>query len=212
MPDEHSSFWPLMLSTYAAIHTLAGTELEETVDGSTPASYFEVAASHAQNAGRWRFLPVIDLIKSQIPTSLPTAHARGLVHGDASLANMLVDGAVLRLVDWEYSGFGDPCSDLAGFCTHPRQLGLSDALVDRLIRDHATALGSGDLEIRTRAFLRACLAMWCARTGASSLHRRVPGAKGTNQLDDAVRADTYRTWLARELSWDRADLDKCLDL
>ncbi len=170
------------------------------------------SATALARAGRSRFLPVIDLIKSQIPAWLPTVHAQGLVHGDASLANMLVDGAVLRLVDWEYSGFGDPCSDLAGFCTHPRQLGLSEALVDRLIRDHATALGSGDLEIRTRAFLRACLAMWWARTGASSLHRRLPGAKGTNQLDDSVRADTYRTWLARELSWDRADLDKTLDL
>ena len=87
MPGEHSSFWPLMLSTYAEVHAIAATDLEETVDGSTPASYLEVAAAHAQRAGRSRFLPVINLIKSQIPAALPAVHAHGLVHGDVSLAD-----------------------------------------------------------------------------------------------------------------------------
>lgn len=87
LPGEHSSFWPLMLSTYAEVHAIAATDLEETVDGSTPASYLEVAAAHAQRAGRSRFLPVINLIKSQIPAALPAVHAHGLVHGDVSLAD-----------------------------------------------------------------------------------------------------------------------------
>jgi aminoglycoside phosphotransferase (APT) family kinase protein len=39
-------------------------------------------------------------------------------HNDVHLANLIDDGRMLRLVDWEYGGVGDPIYDLAGFTSH----------------------------------------------------------------------------------------------
>jgi aminoglycoside phosphotransferase (APT) family kinase protein len=39
-------------------------------------------------------------------------------HNDVHRANLIDNGRVLRLVDWEYGGVGDPIYDLAGFCSH----------------------------------------------------------------------------------------------
>jgi aminoglycoside phosphotransferase (APT) family kinase protein len=210
LPDPASEFWPLLVATYATIHKVDPVGLDETVDGSTPQAYLRLARAYATQAGRLGFLPVLDRLEAQVLSTPPDLGVHGLVHGDAGAANMILDDGTLRFVDWEYSGAGDPCADIAGFCTHPSHVPLSRERVTWLIEAHAEALGSPDLALRTRAFLRACLAYWCARTGTLSPHRRMQGVERPTAVGEAGRSNVYRDWFAEEIGWDRASVDTTL--
>ena len=51
--------------------------------------------------------------------ALRQGEARCLCHNDVHSLNVVDDGA-LRLIDWEYSGYGDPMFDLASICVYHR--------------------------------------------------------------------------------------------
>jgi aminoglycoside phosphotransferase (APT) family kinase protein len=43
-------------------------------------------------------------------------HARQLVHGDPGAHNILWQGRISALLDWEWAGYGDPLTDIAWIC------------------------------------------------------------------------------------------------
>jgi thiamine kinase-like enzyme len=52
-------------------------------------------------------------------------------HNDVHCRNLHCDGRILRLVDWEYGGVGDPVFDVAGYVSHhPLDAGKAAALLD----------------------------------------------------------------------------------
>lgn len=51
-------------------------------------------------------------------------------HNDLLAANLMIDGARLRIIDWEYAAMGDPFFDLANFVTNQE---LADAECARFI-------------------------------------------------------------------------------
>lgn len=65
---------------------------------------------------RTRDLPHLDALASWLRGHVPATPRTGLIHGDYSLANVMISrtgqGTVARIVDWEMSTIGDPLLDL----------------------------------------------------------------------------------------------------
>ena len=81
-------------------------------------------------------------------------------HNDLWEPNLIDDGTLIRIVDWEYAGMGDVYFDLANFAIHHD---LSDAQDEGLLRGHVgqvTESGFARLKLmKIVAELRE--AMWC---------------------------------------------------
>lgn len=92
-----------------------------------------------------------------------------LCHNDLLAANVIDDGEVVRLVDWEYAGIGHPLFDLAGLSGN---CGYSDELDVALLEAYFDGLGTRDLsEFRTlKAMSLLREALWAViQTVASDL-------------------------------------------
>jgi thiamine kinase-like enzyme len=63
-------------------------------------------------------------------------------HNDLLLANFIDDGDVIRIVDWEYAGMGDPFFDLGNFAAHQ---GLSDTQEAGLLDAYRGQVRASDL-------------------------------------------------------------------
>ncbi|WP_157230968.1 phosphotransferase family protein [Kiloniella laminariae] len=113
----------------AAIHRLSPTELS-FLQPHTPdpvnslirqyRNFFDqegVVRPVAEWAMRWCL----------IQTEYCCSSAQTLVHGDFRTANYLVEGGELAgILDWEFSGWGDPYSDLGWFCARCWRYGYED--------------------------------------------------------------------------------------
>lgn len=81
-------------------------------------------------------------------------------HGDPWPANLVTDGSNLLLIDWEYSGRGDPTWDLATFVA---EAGLTASAASDLLGAYHEAGGwSAVTEDRVRQYLPLCDAVWAA--------------------------------------------------
>lgn len=111
----------------------------------------------------------------------------GLIHGDLRLANLLVDGSRLRIIDFDDCGFGWFLYDFATAVSFFEEQPMLPALLDAWLRgyENVTALSAAQrAEIPTFVVLRRIvLAGWLAS------HHEVPFAKqfGVAHTRDTVR-------------------------
>ncbi|TDP92040.1 phosphotransferase family protein [Labedaea rhizosphaerae] len=115
-----------------------------------------------------------------------------LVHCDASPPNLLVTPASRVLVDWEYSGLGDPALDHAYLCAHPTSLDVFAEHPERC--DELAELLGG-----TRFALTASVLYW---TIIHEILIRTPQPRlaGARQRDPAAlhgQVTRYRAWFQR---------------
>lgn len=107
-----------------------------------------------------------------IPLALPAACPRFVrVHGDLTVGNIVWDGDVPGLVDWEFSRFGDPAEDLAGLVAVNR-LGRPARAVVRV------GYGDDDTWARVAGWepvVRLEAAAWWRAHGRDDLAARVLG-------------------------------------
>lgn len=200
------SYGPRVLALgVAAILTMRVAQQGRSIE-----DYLEAVARYAHRAGRHGFGPLLERLRLQIPAVLPSAHAAALVHCDANITNLLVEGGTVRLVDWEYSWVGEPCSDIAELCTSPASAGMTVELVSSLIHAHVAALGCEDVVERAQAYVTVLLAYWSARAGAGPQRAKLSGAAPDPRFDTARMIDHYRDRLAVALGIDRADVEKVL--
>ncbi|WP_161965144.1 phosphotransferase family protein [Ornithinimicrobium cerasi] len=86
--------------------------------------------------------PAVLAHQTRVQAAAP-ATGTTLIHGDACLTNVVVDGDVPRLIDWEWAGAGDPARDLAyaGGRVHadPWYADLDDDRVRRQVEAYAAA-------------------------------------------------------------------------
>lgn len=88
--------------------------------------------------GHWAGMA--EALADRLRAAAPAQRARGIVHGDFRLDNVLVAGTgeVLAVVDWELWTLGDPAADLAASLTY-----WSDSPWELLpLADSVTALGA----------------------------------------------------------------------
>jgi len=96
-------------------------------------------------------LPTLALdpaLRGELRTSLEHPawqSAACLVHGDAGAHNLLWDGQISALFDWEWSGWGNPLLDLAWVYWTMRWRNVPDQLWPAFLAEYGHApLGSGD--------------------------------------------------------------------
>ena len=160
-PPTDSDVWLTLAESYASIHALelsAHTSLRPAVLG--------VDLKHVVDDMRRRVSgtsdPLIAAAEASISATLPTGQSRRLIHCDANLANVL-RAESLMIVDWENSGWGDPCFDVANIIMTPQ---LADRSLDDwepLFVKHAELLGDPMLAERTHAHARVMAAWWVIR-------------------------------------------------
>ena len=69
-------------------------------------------------------LPALRECADETAMQLRKGSTPSLCHNDVHHLN-IVDGASLRLIDWEYAGVGEPLFDLASLCVYHRYEGRS---------------------------------------------------------------------------------------
>jgi aminoglycoside phosphotransferase (APT) family kinase protein len=86
-----------------------------------------------------------------------------LIHGDPGAHNLLWDGTITGILDWEWAGFGNPLADLAWVCWTIRFRALPDATRQAFL----AAYGMPDPDLATlHAFSVAQIAMILSRVAA----------------------------------------------
>jgi aminoglycoside phosphotransferase (APT) family kinase protein len=123
----------------------------------------------------------------------PTPPTRAtLVHCDASPPNLLVTATSRVLVDWEYSGLGDPALDHAYLCTHPTLLDVCAEHPDRC-DELAELLGGNQFALTASVLYWLIIHEILLRTPQ-------PRLTGARQRDPAAlhsQVTRYRAWSQR---------------
>jgi aminoglycoside phosphotransferase (APT) family kinase protein len=118
---DHGELTDLLIGAAAEIHRLDTAGLPAEL-GSTAAGDWngyidsQVEAWRQLEARQAERMPVVRYLASWLDANRPAPVELCLVHGEYSLANLMLkpDGSVL-VIDWEYAHIGDPRMDL-GWC------------------------------------------------------------------------------------------------
>ena len=130
---------------------------------------FETSLGDRPHWGSWRngigvtpnkehlFARTVDIIRRRLERFGKTPDRFGLIHGDMRLANLLVDGATVKVIDFDDCGFGwhlYDCATAVSFFEHkPEVPNLISAWV-RGYRRRLTLTSEEELEIPTFVMLR----------------------------------------------------------
>lgn len=127
----HIGEWPVLAYAQLRLHGLRALERE-------------MAALELNAAGREALALLRGWLGSSEPVSLLEADVLAFSPGDANLANCLWDGRRLRMVDFEYSGWGDRTFALADWIEHVQSRGTADEdwdwFAEQFVRSNAERL------------------------------------------------------------------------
>jgi thiamine kinase len=100
------------------LHSLEASAGVRVVDlASTARGYLRTLDQRGIRSGLT--LPALRECADETALQLRKGSAPSLCHNDVHHLN-IVDGASLRLIDWEYAGVGEPLFDLASLCVYHR--------------------------------------------------------------------------------------------
>lgn len=122
----------------ATIHRLDTSglpaELHPTVSDWNGYIDAQIAAWRAMEARQAERMPVLRYLASWLDANRPAPVELGLVHGEFSLANLMLapDGGI-SVIDWEYAHIGDPRMDV-GWCIQRHRKEPPDVLGEHLDR------------------------------------------------------------------------------
>jgi len=109
---------------------------------------------------------------------------------------VLVDETGVTILDWENSGWGDPCFDVGDLVASPKLLGRDVEELEQLIELHAERLGDARLAARTRAHARLMVAWWVVRL-QQELSAPTPRLEGVHRPDERTMEEllaSYERW------------------
>jgi aminoglycoside phosphotransferase (APT) family kinase protein len=86
-----------------------------------------------------------------------------LCRGDPNIANMVRRPGRWASVDWEYSGWGDPASEIAGLLVHPAYLDAPAERLDWLLERYAAQSPDAGIAARIRVYRAILECFWVAR-------------------------------------------------
>lgn len=88
-------------------------------------------ASHKSSALLLDFKPLKDKIEKLYHLTELDGFPKTLCHNDTYNVNFLVNDKEINIIDWEYSGYGDPANDIGSIiCRHP----FTDEEIDELLQ------------------------------------------------------------------------------
>jgi aminoglycoside phosphotransferase (APT) family kinase protein len=171
-PPADDSTWSRILQTYALIHRIQ------------PADALRHGVAANQTIGVIPVDQTADAIRAFAQEIPPTVHAEALAnlietldqvrlpsvrtsqcwcHGDPNIRNLLVTTSGVQLVDWEYSGIGDPAQEIAGLLTHPFARSISEKRRQWIAEHYASLSGDPDMLPRIQVQYALRLTWWCVR-------------------------------------------------
>ena len=189
-PAPSSPVWRAIVEAYAAVHKveLDGANVRAAVLGVDLPQVVGDMRRRAKAGGDTTSEPLIDAAERSIEPAPPTGRGRRLIHCDANLANVLIDGERTTIVDWENSGWGDPCFDVANIVMTPQFADRPFAGWEPLFATHAELLGDDALADRTRAHARVMAAWWVVRL-RQEISAPTPRLAGVVRPDEVSREE-----------------------
>jgi aminoglycoside phosphotransferase (APT) family kinase protein len=128
-------------------------------------------------------------------------------HGDPNIRNLLRADQGVQLVDWEYTGYGDPAAEIALLMTHPFAQPTSDARWQWVAEQYAQLSDEPAMCQRIREQYALRLVWWCIRLllGHYVLlrqpTRRLAGPGAEAEISTVENIERYfaraHTWLAQ---------------
>lgn len=183
-PPVDDGTWINILLAYHDVHLVTGEAIRERGIALQPCGLVTEQPKNAV-AGLRKFLAsipsedqpcdLIDLLVRLESLTLPSIQVTyGLCHGDATIRNMLQTVAGVVLIDWEYSGLGDPAHEIAKIMAHPHAKAVSEDRWQWLTERYAQIAGDEGLCQRIQVQYTLALIWWCVRLvyGHSVLLRR----------------------------------------
>ncbi len=174
-PHAENRLWWLAIlhaltSVYRAVPQSSGEPLRPAVMPVThPADLLAMLARQAARLLRYpsaapvshRALPgLLRRAAKSVPWRWRSDPPRCLILCDANPANFLFDGASIRLVDWENSGWADPAFDLGDLCAQPAYTGLPADHHAWLRHEAGGLLGDPSFADRAAVYARLMLIFW----------------------------------------------------
>jgi aminoglycoside phosphotransferase (APT) family kinase protein len=114
-----------------------------------------------------------DPLRAALESPVWQSQPAGLAHGDAGLHNLLWDGRIAALLDWEWSGWGTPLLDLAWLAWTIQWRGLPPILWQRALAGYGAgpALANGAAPEHLRALALGQIASILARVQGQPVAR-----------------------------------------
>jgi thiamine kinase-like enzyme len=207
-PDDHAT-WEAVLESLAQVHSLTP---EESRVGLLNAAFYVrqpedmLREIHNQlgrlpegkigNLEREQLEPLVKAAEQQTPLlrwehPVPT----GLIHCDPNARNIIECDGMIRLVDWENSGWADPAFDIADLCANPFYgMGLPPEHHAWMRDTHSRLIGDPHLPERAALFTRLLHVWWVLRYGRylTEANTRLKGVDRTPT--DAILAQQAIIW------------------
>lgn len=151
-----------------------------------------------------------DLSYEQVTRLVQTAHREtkrewespapvALIHCDSNPNNVIEHQGVMRLVDWENSGWADPAFDIADLCAQPNYgVLLLDAQHEWIRAEHSRLLDDPTLPERAAVYQRLLLVWWVVRL--SGYLNEAPDTR----LAGVARGSMETTLARRAMMWAKA--------
>jgi thiamine kinase-like enzyme len=165
-PPADDSTWSQILQVYALVHTLEPADEQQDVVNSLPADQTIAAIqSFAREIPPSPYAQALATLSQALDQiTLPQMRAsQRWCHGDPNIRNILMTATGVQLVDWEYSGIGDPAREIANLMTHPFARSMSDERRQWVVERYANISGEIDMSLRIRVEYALRLAWWCVR-------------------------------------------------
>ncbi|MBC8077414.1 MAG: aminoglycoside phosphotransferase family protein [Chloroflexales bacterium] len=161
-----------IVQTYAAVHRLQledaarlGVALEPTGSAQPVRQAGTALREFAQQIPPTRYdAALARLLQTIDELCLPPTHAaQRWVHGDPSIRNVVLTPQGAQLVDWEYSGLGDPAREIAMLMSHPFAIAAGEARWRWVAQHYAQLSAEADMPQRIAQQYSLSLAWWCVR-------------------------------------------------
>ena len=176
-------------------HTTVG--LQQCVDNSNGSEgYYEDVARIRQKA-REENLPS-DVIKltdklTQLPLGGWQPVPSRLCRADHNIRNFILDNGMLKSVDWEYSGWGDPAEDFAEMIAHATYMEVPPERWDSVIEDYANRSMIEHVRERIQICLAIKLVGWAVRIARAFVSTK-PERSRLASLNGEWRVDTKKKY------------------
>jgi aminoglycoside phosphotransferase (APT) family kinase protein len=207
-PDERRSIYDHFIDVLAQLHALDPAAIGLSEGFGRPGNYYARQVSRwtkQYQASRTHDIPEMDRLMAWLADHVPGEERVGVVHGDYTLRNCLIDPLRPRIsavLDWELSTLGHPFADLAHACLFTFS-GRSDAdfqalgvptrseLIERYLR------ASGRSPVSDWRFYFAFALFRIAAINQGVYRRGLEGNAASDHFMEAlpgVRASAVRAW------------------
>lgn len=171
-PPETDAGWDRLLNHYCRVHSV--TPESSTIQMRKAFGASSVAEGRDLVAGQLQRVPVAaqpqslrDLLKRFDQAGFPEWNRAPvtLARIDPNVSNFIESSdGVLRSVDWESSGWGDPAFDMADLMTHPKYSGVPADRWSWLTARYEQLSGDGAAGGRIWSYYRIMLTWWAVRS------------------------------------------------